>query len=230
MQQLEQVGDVGEWRALACNVLVIIGLSEGACHWFPSRFEASVQQSILLNFQGCQQHDQMCIKNPSAEYLFNQEIGSFPSSLLSFSLFIFLLVKYIQMASTGPRGWICCHGEKSELFSPVVWVSDSTTQISAALPAKLSPVLCILSAFGHWFKGRDASPVVPGVSWQDETSTLVFVWCCEGMGRSVYVIRESWIEISNKEQRGDIGGGWQLSHLWFPFFSSYGKEIQTQGV
>lgn len=43
--------DVGEWRALACNVLVIIWLSKVACHWAPSRFETYVQQSILLNFQ-----------------------------------------------------------------------------------------------------------------------------------------------------------------------------------
>lgn len=67
-----------------------------------------------------------------------------PFSLsVSFSLFIFLLVKYIQMTFTGPRGWICCHGEKSELLSPVVWVSNSTTWIWAALPVKLLDLSCI---------------------------------------------------------------------------------------
>lgn len=45
------------------------------------------------------------------------------------------------------------------------------------------PVLHILSAFGHWSKGLEASPVVPGVTWQGETFMLVFMECYKGWGR-----------------------------------------------
>lgn len=63
---------------------------KGACHWFPSRFETSVQQSILHNFQGCQQRDQVCIRKQSPAYIFNQERKFFPLSFsLSLCLFFF---------------------------------------------------------------------------------------------------------------------------------------------
>lgn len=120
-QQLEQAGDVGEWRAVACKVLVIIWLSKRARHWFPSRFETSVQQSILLNFQGCQQDAQVCIKNQSAESIFHQEIEVSPffSPIPSFFLFVFHMTKCILMTFTG-QGVTSCYGEESELFSQVV--------------------------------------------------------------------------------------------------------------
>lgn len=100
--------DVHEWRALACNVLVIICLSKVACHWAPSRFETYVQQSILLNFQVCQQNDQMCIKM-CVEYVFDHNIGRY--FLCVVNVFIWLSQgQEVESAAI----------VKSELLSPVV--------------------------------------------------------------------------------------------------------------
>lgn len=82
----------GQWPATClslfdCQREPAIGFHQG--------LKTSVQQSILLNFQGCQQHDQMCIKNQSAEYIFNQEMEVSLSYFLPFLFSFFFSFPFL---------------------------------------------------------------------------------------------------------------------------------------
>lgn len=169
---------------MACNVLVIIWLSKGTCHWFPSRFETSVQQSILLNFQGCQQDDQVCIKNQSAEYIFNQETEVFSSSFLFFLSLFFFWLNVFRWLSQGQevesvatvRKVNCC----------LKWSKFQVAQFRSEQLCQLNSVTCLAYSISFQLTGVG-----------DQTLAL---WCLDLAYRM-----KCWLESSCNVAKGPSG-------------------------